>query len=113
MPRLVGKKLVAINYRHIIDSLVRKPGAFANYQYREEMFPTSQFRMAYDMLRDAHSEDVADKMYVRILELAARESQEAVIDSLRHLIAASEAITVERIRSLVASAACLPAVTDI
>ena len=34
MPRLVGKKHVAINYRHIIDSLVRKPGAFANYQYR-------------------------------------------------------------------------------
>ena len=34
MPRLVGKKVVAINYRHIIDSLVRKPGAFANYQYR-------------------------------------------------------------------------------
>jgi len=46
MPRLVGKKLAAINYRHIIDSLVRKPGAFANYRYREEMFPTSGFRMA-------------------------------------------------------------------
>jgi len=99
--------------RHRSDSLVRKPGAFANYQYREEMFPTSQFRMAYDMLRDAHSEDVADKMYVRILELAARESEEAVIDSRRHLIAAGEAITVDRIRSLVASAGCLPAVTDI
>ena len=42
MPRLVGKQLRAINYRHIIDSLVRKPGAFANYQYREEMFPTSR-----------------------------------------------------------------------
>ncbi len=72
MPRLVGKKQVSINYRHIIDSLVRKPGAFANYQYREEMFPTSGFRIAYDMLRDNHAQKVADKMYVQILEIAAR-----------------------------------------
>jgi hypothetical protein len=72
MPRLVGKKLAAINYRHIIDSLVRKPGAFANYRYREEMFPTSSFRMAWDSLRSAHVEKVADKMYVQILQLAAQ-----------------------------------------
>ncbi len=74
MPRIVGKNQAAINYRHIIDSLVRKPGAFASYQYREEMFPTSGFRMAWDSLRAAHSEKVADKMYVQILELAAHES---------------------------------------
>ena len=30
-----------IDYRHVIDSLVRKPGAFA--RYREEMFPTLVF----------------------------------------------------------------------
>ena len=71
MPRLVGKQLAAINYRHIIDSLVRKPGAFANYRYREEMFPTSSFRLTWDTLRAAHSEKVADKMYVQILHLAA------------------------------------------
>jgi len=50
MPRLLGRGKHAINYRHIIDSLVRKPGAFANYVYREELFPTSHFRMAYDAL---------------------------------------------------------------
>jgi hypothetical protein len=72
MPRLVGKKLAAINYRHIIDSLVRKPGAFANYRYREEMFPTSSFCMAWDSLRAGHTEKVADKMYVQILQLAAQ-----------------------------------------
>ena len=30
MKRLVGKHGQSINYRHVIDSLVRKPGAFAN-----------------------------------------------------------------------------------
>ena len=72
MPRIVGKNQAAINYRHIIDSLVRKPGAFASYQYCEEMFPTSSFRMAWDVLRATHSETVADKMYVQILEIAAK-----------------------------------------
>ena len=41
-PWLRGRSKHAINYRHIIDWLVRKPGAFANYVYREELFPTSR-----------------------------------------------------------------------
>lgn len=113
MPRLVGKNLAAINYRHIIDSLVRKPGAFANYRYREEMFPTSGFRMAWDSLRSAHSEKVADKMYVQILQLAAQESQDAVADALRHLLATEHTLDVERVRELVANATSIPAPTDI
>ena len=32
-----------INYRHVIDWLVRKPGAFERYLYREELFPTQPF----------------------------------------------------------------------
>ena len=51
LPRLSGHGKYYINYRYIIDSLVRKPGAFENYRYREELFPTSYFRMAYDLLR--------------------------------------------------------------
>ena len=113
MPRLVGKNLAAINYRHIIDSLVRKPGAFANYRYREEMFPTSGFRMAWDSLRAAHSEKVADRMYVQILQLAAQESQDAVADALRYLLATEHTLAVERVRELVANATSIPAPTDI
>jgi hypothetical protein len=44
MPRLTGSGKHAINYRHVIDALVRKPGAFENYQYHEDLFPTSYFR---------------------------------------------------------------------
>lgn len=46
--RLLGRNLRRIDYRHMIWSLVRKPGAFARYVYREEMFPTVAFRKAYD-----------------------------------------------------------------
>ena len=37
-----------IDYRHIIYWLVRKPGAFANYRYRGDLFPTESFRWAYE-----------------------------------------------------------------
>ena len=51
LPRLRGRQKHQVDYRHIIDWLVRKPGAFENYRYREDLFPTSRFRAAYDILR--------------------------------------------------------------
>lgn len=61
LPRLRGVAQARINYRHVIWSLVRKPGAFARYRFREEIFPTLVFRRAYDALRQWRGEraDVA------------------------------------------------------
>ena len=79
MPRLHGRSKHRIEYRHVIDSLVRKPGAFAHYRYRADLFPTHRFRMAYDVLCRAHSTSLrADKEYLRVLHLAARESESGV-----------------------------------
>ncbi|CAI8048613.1 hypothetical protein GBAR_LOCUS26800, partial [Geodia barretti] len=36
MERIRGKGKARIDYRHIIGSLVRKPGAFARYRFREQ-----------------------------------------------------------------------------
>ena len=113
MPRLFGKKGLAINYRHVIDTLVRKPGAFANYCFREEMFPTSQFRIAYDMLHAAHAGKVADSTYVKLLEMAARISQDAVADALRVTIAAGSPVDFEQISALVQDAMNLPPATEL
>ena len=54
LPRLVGRDRHAVNDRHVIDSLIRKPGAFANYAYREDLFPTTRFRLAYDRFCEGH-----------------------------------------------------------
>ena len=67
-----------IDYRHVIGSLVRKPGAFARYRYREHMFPTETFRLAYDALREWKGER-ADVEYVRILHLAATTMESDVV----------------------------------
>ena len=52
LPRLRGRSKHRVDYRHIIEWLVRKPGAFENYRYQEDLFPTSRFRMAYDALQE-------------------------------------------------------------
>lgn len=87
LPRAYGKDEHRIQYRHIIDSLVRKPGAFRRYRYREELFPTLVFRRAYDRLCDLHGER-ADVEYVRILHLAARTMQSRVAAVLEQLVSA-------------------------
>ena len=70
IPRLRGEKRARINYRHVIDWLVRKPGAFENYRWRDELFPTSRFRVACDQLKE-HSGARGHKQYLQILHLAA------------------------------------------
>ena len=46
MPRLIGRAHHQVNYRHVIGSLVHKPGAFARYRYREDLYPSLTFRLA-------------------------------------------------------------------
>ena len=84
-PRLRGRNKHVINYRHVIDWLVRKPGAFAAYRYQDAMFPTSRFRRAYDALLE-QSPARAAKDYLRILELAAKESEAGVDAVLGRLL---------------------------
>jgi hypothetical protein len=85
MPRLRGGREHRIDYRHVIWSLVRKPGAFARYRYREELFPTTTFREAYDALVRFRGER-ADVDYVRTLHLAASTMECAVEQALHELI---------------------------
>lgn len=84
--RLLGRKKSRINYRHVIKSLVRKPGAFARYRYQSEMFPAVEFREAYDALHRHYSTVYkADLEYLRILQKAAFESEEDVLNCLQLL----------------------------
>ncbi|NNK94933.1 MAG: IS21 family transposase [Desulfobacterales bacterium] len=86
IPRIRGSSKHHIQYRHILDWLVRKPGAFENYRYRQDLFPTSRFRIAYDSLRKRHSTSRAAREYLGILTIAAQDNETAVDDALRYLI---------------------------
>jgi hypothetical protein len=100
MPRLRGKQPARVDYRHVIWSLVRKPGAFARYRYREELFPSLVFRKAYDALCTQGTR--ADVEYVRILHLAASTMESQVEAVLSVLIEGGEVFDYARVRDLVA-----------
>jgi hypothetical protein len=56
-----------------------------NYRYREHLFPSSQFRKVYDLLKDVAPRR-CDHRYLEILELAAKEGEARVEDALRLLL---------------------------
>jgi hypothetical protein len=101
LPRLRGRGKHHVDYRHIIEWLNRKPGAFENYRYQADLFPTSRFRMAYDALRQA-TPLRSTKEYLKILKLAAEAGEVQVDQALRELLAgeAEAVITVESIGAL-------------
>jgi hypothetical protein len=86
MARLVGNNKHSINYRHLIDSLLRKPGGFRDYRYRQEMFPRLVFRQTWDQLNQWYSARKADLIYLRILRLAARTLECDVAEALQGLL---------------------------
>ena len=99
MPRLRGEAGHRIDYRHVVWSLVRKPGAFAAYRFREDLFPTLTFRSAYDALRESRG-DRADIEYVRILHLAASTSESCVERALTRLLEAGRAFDYVAVQAL-------------
>ena len=112
IPRLRGEGNHYIQYRHVIDWLVRKPGAFENYRYREDLFPSSRFKMAYDELRGRHGRR-ADREYLQILYLAAKENESAVDDALRWLMDQDQRISFDAVETIVLSNQQIPQVTDV
>ena len=114
LPRLRGRAKHRVDYRHIIEWLVRKPGAFENYRYKEDLFPTSRFRMAYDALAEG-APGQAVKEYLKILKLAAEEGETPVDEALRELLErkAEAAMTVESIGEVLRRLDTIAPVTEV
>jgi hypothetical protein len=70
-----------VDYRHIIHTLVKKPGAFEQYKYRESLFPRPLFRKVYDAYKKA-SPRQGHKQYLSLLQLAALHGEGVVAEVL-------------------------------
>ncbi|MEE8466344.1 MAG: IS21 family transposase [Dehalococcoidia bacterium] len=101
LQRVRGEQKARIDYRHIIWSLVRKPGAFARYRFREHLFPTQVFRQAYDALSRWHG-GRADVEYVRILHLAASTLEARVEQALSQLVLTGRSFDYAAVQELAA-----------
>ena len=69
-----------IDYRHVIGALCRKPQAFRNYIYREELYPTLAFRTTWERLNQELDSRTACREYVKILKEAAQGDRESAVN---------------------------------
>jgi hypothetical protein len=100
--RLRGEGGHRVNYRHVIWSLVQKPGAFARYRYREDLFPSLTFRRVYDTLTERLGVWKADIEYLRILHLAASTMESGVEEALVRLLESGACPNADAVKAVVA-----------
>lgn len=112
LPRLRGRGNHRIDYRHIINWLIRKPGAFSNYRYRADMFPSSYFRIAYDELKKRNPIR-ADKEYIRLLKISAEEGERTTQQAIRDLLSKNEPLSTPAIERAIETGREVPHMTDV
>ena len=74
-----------IDWRHMLPSLKRKPGAFARWALRDAMFPRSEYAQAWELIRERLPERAACRLMVGLLDLA---DQANVVVELAGVLAA-------------------------
>jgi hypothetical protein len=77
-----------IDWRHMLPNLKRKPGAFARWVLRDDMFPRSEYAQAWAYISAKLPERMACRLMVDLLDLADRAN---VVAELSGVLAALQA----------------------
>jgi len=86
-PSKPNSYIYAINYRHIIGSLSRKPAAFRNLAYRDKMHPRPVFQRAWEAIDAVLEPRLACREYVGLLQLAFEQvCEDALADRLQSIL---------------------------
>jgi len=99
----------ALDYRHFVDELKRKPQAFAGLAFRDALFPRPAYRRAWEALSQKLPQRQACKSIVGLLELAAKDGVEAALaDALDVILGAGELPDVDSLRERFAARSSQP-----
>jgi hypothetical protein len=94
-----SKRGRVVDYRHLLPSLKRKPGALARSSLREDLFPRSEYRQMWAQLQDQLPEAQACRIMVGLLDMAGNDGCEAVLaQHLALLLAAGKLPDMDQIR---------------
>jgi hypothetical protein len=91
-----------IDYRHLVGALRRKPGAFARWVLREEVFPREVYRRTWQRLAAALPEAAACRAMVGLLALAADGHEAQLADELEQLIELDQLPDLQTLSALLA-----------
>lgn len=69
----------AVDYRHVIHSLVRKPQAFRSSQLRDDLLPSEDYRQIWKIIDNEQEAKAASRLMVKLLALAAEHHCEGAL----------------------------------
>ncbi|OYR22381.1 hypothetical protein CEV31_0300 [Brucella thiophenivorans] len=102
LPRVrgqLGPLQHVVNYRHVIHSLRRKPGALPRLIYRDQLFPRDAYRKLYHAAMEALPERDACRLTVELLSLAHERNVEAALaDAIETTLNAGSLPTLDEMR---------------
>lgn len=104
LARARGRAAV-IDFRDMVGPLLRKPGAFLNYQHREQLYPTVTYRAAYDRLVCDHGQRPGVIEYLHLLKLAVEHTVKAVEEAMAPRLADSKKWWAAEVRAALVPAA--------
>lgn len=107
LPRARSDRGAVINFRDVVAPLLRKPGAFLNYQHREQLYPTVAYREAYDRLVRDHGQRPGVIEYLHLLKLAIDHPVEKVEEAMMAWMVGTRKWGAAEVRSSLAPAEVL------
>jgi transposase len=87
----------SVDWRHLIEDLCRKPGAFERYRYRQSFYPSPRWQRLGESLRERFSGPRADSDYLQILRLSLEHGQERIEELLERID--PREVSLDRIRA--------------
>jgi hypothetical protein len=87
-----------INYRHIVESLRRKPRAFLHCQWQEDLLPDADWRDLWQQMKRDTEPDTAARWMVEALYIAATQDREVEVASYLKTELAAGTFTLHRLQ---------------
>lgn len=74
-----GRRVRAINYRHLVEGLRKKPRALLYCTWQQEILPNDQYRAIWQQMLDTFERDSAARIMVEALYIAATQDKETAV----------------------------------
>jgi hypothetical protein len=69
----------SINYRHLVESLRRKPRAFLHCDWQDDLLPNPQWQHLWQQMKQSIEPDLAARLMVEALYIAATQDKEELV----------------------------------
>jgi hypothetical protein len=87
-----------INYRHLVESLCRKPRAFLHCDWQDDLLPNPQWQHLWQQMKHGLEPDLAARLMVEALYIAATHDKEESVATYVQAQLAANTLTLRRLQ---------------